>query len=361
MASPRGLEVLLKKASVDPDFRRELLADPESAAAAIGLELDPVERSMLRNMPGEQLATVIDRTEVPLPQRRIFLGRVAATMLAVLTGGQAALAGDPADAGKVYEWVPPQLGSFGGIRSDMIPATRSSIRVTLDENGDISLLDRVRVVLARRNRQEFDATGPETSLRFRRDHLQRVRLELAAEFGFGIPASTLRTLTTVQELVDFIAASLEGYEEEPETGPDEPSGEKPESPLKKNGWREVRTDPEDERRRQATWFESHKQETWETLGKHLDEPIAPNYGNVRDFLMRGLHVPGSQLRNSVRLELAEEDFPAFRQAIYRNFGVKMPMKTLKSFLTVGQFVKYLLDASVGNDTTCGNRHGPGFW
>lgn len=85
-ALPRGIEVLLKKASVDPDFRVLLLENPDEAATSIELQLDPMEQAMLRAMPTGQLETIIDRTEVPQPQRRAFLGSAAAAMLAVLGG-----------------------------------------------------------------------------------------------------------------------------------------------------------------------------------------------------------------------------------------------------------------------------------
>jgi hypothetical protein len=83
---PRGIEVLLKKAAIDKEFRELLLNDPEAAAGSIALELTPVEQAMLKAMPAEHLAVIINQTEVPQPQRRAFLGTAAAAMLAVLTG-----------------------------------------------------------------------------------------------------------------------------------------------------------------------------------------------------------------------------------------------------------------------------------
>jgi len=83
-AIPRGVEVLLKKAAVDDEFR-ELLCEARSRAAeAIGLELDAAESAMLKAIPREQLEYIIARTLVPVEQRRMFLGRMAAPMLALL-------------------------------------------------------------------------------------------------------------------------------------------------------------------------------------------------------------------------------------------------------------------------------------
>ncbi len=86
---PRGIEVLLKKAAVDPEFRQELLERRDAAAAAIQLELEPAEHAMLKAIPDEQLKTIISQTTVPLEQRRVFLGQVAALMLATISAGLA--------------------------------------------------------------------------------------------------------------------------------------------------------------------------------------------------------------------------------------------------------------------------------
>ncbi len=92
-AIPRGVEVLLKKAAVDAEFRDRLFAERGSAAAAIELELDPAESAMLKAIPREQLENIVAQTVVPVEQRRVFLGRLAAPMLAVLG---VAVAGCPA-------------------------------------------------------------------------------------------------------------------------------------------------------------------------------------------------------------------------------------------------------------------------
>ncbi len=81
---PRGIEVLVKKASVDPAFRELLLTRRAEAAEEIGLQLEPAEAMMLAAAPREQLEMVISRTIVPAEHRRVFLGKVAAAMLAVL-------------------------------------------------------------------------------------------------------------------------------------------------------------------------------------------------------------------------------------------------------------------------------------
>jgi hypothetical protein len=87
---PRGIEVLVKKASVDAEFRELLLKQRGKAAAAIQLELDPAESAMLSAIPQEQLARTVDQTTVPTELRSAFQGRVALVMLAALGVGLAA-------------------------------------------------------------------------------------------------------------------------------------------------------------------------------------------------------------------------------------------------------------------------------
>jgi hypothetical protein len=81
---PRGIEVLLKKAAVDPEFRTLLLADRNAAANAISLHLDTCEEMMLNAVPAAQLQRIIENTRVKPEQRFAFLGKAAAVMLAAL-------------------------------------------------------------------------------------------------------------------------------------------------------------------------------------------------------------------------------------------------------------------------------------
>ena len=81
---PQGLEVLLKKAVVDAEFCELLLARRATAAASIELQLDASENAMIEAIPREHLKSIIAQTFVPVEQRRVFLGRLAAPMLAVL-------------------------------------------------------------------------------------------------------------------------------------------------------------------------------------------------------------------------------------------------------------------------------------
>jgi len=81
---PRGIEVLVKKAAVDPEFKAILLERRAEAAGAIDLDLTPAEAMMLRAVPADQLEAIIARTEVAQEHRRAFLGNAAAAMLAAI-------------------------------------------------------------------------------------------------------------------------------------------------------------------------------------------------------------------------------------------------------------------------------------
>ena len=114
---PQRIEVLLKKASVDPVFRTAFLERRGEMAQEIGLSLEPAEAAMLRAVRREQLEAIIARTSVPEEHRRTFLGQAAAAMLAAL----GIVAGGPGSAAE------PNSGSaipdpmFGGVRPDAPP------------------------------------------------------------------------------------------------------------------------------------------------------------------------------------------------------------------------------------------------
>jgi hypothetical protein len=92
---PRGIEVLVKKASVDPAFRRLLLEKRSQAADEIGLKLSPAEVSMLTAITAAQLEAVIAAAKVEDRHIAAFMGKVAAVMLAALAVGVVFLAATP--------------------------------------------------------------------------------------------------------------------------------------------------------------------------------------------------------------------------------------------------------------------------
>ena len=83
--APRGIEILVKKAAVDPEFRATLHERRAQAARQIDLDLTPAEEAMLDTVPAAQLEAIITRTRVKLPAVPALLGRSAATMQVALT------------------------------------------------------------------------------------------------------------------------------------------------------------------------------------------------------------------------------------------------------------------------------------
>jgi len=81
---PYGLEILVKKASVDPEFKSRLIAKRAEVAGEIGLTLEPAEAAMLAAIPAAQLEQTIAGAKVRPEHRSIFLGKAAAVMLAAL-------------------------------------------------------------------------------------------------------------------------------------------------------------------------------------------------------------------------------------------------------------------------------------
>lgn len=83
---PVGIDVLIKKASIDPEFRQILLEKRGEAACEIGLELTETEQKMLSSISLEQLEKIIDNTKVKPENRNIFRGKAVKLMLAAAAG-----------------------------------------------------------------------------------------------------------------------------------------------------------------------------------------------------------------------------------------------------------------------------------
>ena len=117
---PRGIEVLVKKASVDAGFRTLLLEERSGAAASIGLKLEPAEAMMLDAVPAAHLEAIIDSTTVSPTRREAFLGTAAAVMLAALGAS-----------------VESAVGGTRGIKPDRPPATHVLYKA-IDHWGRVS-------------------------------------------------------------------------------------------------------------------------------------------------------------------------------------------------------------------------------
>jgi hypothetical protein len=126
---PRGIEVLIKKASVDPDYREVLLEKRAQAAAEIELDLSAAEAAMLTAIPAAQIEKIIRSTIVPVEHRRVFLGRAAAAMISVLAGVGL--------AGCFTTGIRPQIPREGN-GPDMPELTRHSVGGTKVPTGNES-------------------------------------------------------------------------------------------------------------------------------------------------------------------------------------------------------------------------------
>jgi hypothetical protein len=115
-AIPRGIEVLVKKASVDPAFKAILMEHRAAAAEVIGLVLAPEETAMLNLVPASQLQSIIANTKVDKLIMPAFLGKAAAVMLVAL-GASAA---------------PAQVAAQNGARVTIQPATAPAEPATQD-------------------------------------------------------------------------------------------------------------------------------------------------------------------------------------------------------------------------------------
>ena len=81
---PRGIEILLKKASVDSMFKQLLLSNPLTAARSIMLDLKPVEINILTNTSISVLQSMIANTHVAKQHIKTFRTGTIAAIFAVL-------------------------------------------------------------------------------------------------------------------------------------------------------------------------------------------------------------------------------------------------------------------------------------
>ena len=130
---PRGIEVLVKKASVDDEFRKLLLEKRAEAAAEIGLELDPAEVAMLNGIPAEQLEAIIGSTSVRPEHRATFSGRNAVLMLGVLAAGALLVAGSLGTTAGVRVDLPPWPGNLEEVAPPLVPEAPDELETAVEE------------------------------------------------------------------------------------------------------------------------------------------------------------------------------------------------------------------------------------
>lgn len=144
--APRGIEVLIKKAAVDADFKAELMERRSRAADLIGLELTDAEAVMLDGIPAEQLEAFIANARVSPKLRPVFRGYAATAMLAALgvavAGCIPAATGSRPDEPGTSEPIEKETTDdasgdqvAAGNRGDLIN-TETGIRPDLPEEGE---------------------------------------------------------------------------------------------------------------------------------------------------------------------------------------------------------------------------------
>jgi hypothetical protein len=77
MKTPQGVEKVVALATLSPEWRKRVLADPLAAAAEAGIELAPSECEILRAVEPRALAAMVDSFGKSLP-RPAGLGKLAA-------------------------------------------------------------------------------------------------------------------------------------------------------------------------------------------------------------------------------------------------------------------------------------------
>ncbi|MBW2523679.1 MAG: hypothetical protein JRI23_05865, partial [Deltaproteobacteria bacterium] len=83
---PVGFEMLLYRAAQRPEDKRQLIADREQAAAQWGIPLRASERATLAAVSDAALGAMIDRIQPNNPQRRRFMGNIAAAVTSLAAG-----------------------------------------------------------------------------------------------------------------------------------------------------------------------------------------------------------------------------------------------------------------------------------
>jgi len=82
---PRGIEILIKKASVDKSFEKKLIKFRSKAAKELELDLTETEKQIIDTIPVNMLKNAIKNINIPDSQKSQFKGKVAAAMLSAIS------------------------------------------------------------------------------------------------------------------------------------------------------------------------------------------------------------------------------------------------------------------------------------
>jgi len=216
---PRGVEVLVKKAAVDSDFKPLLLTERSRAAEVIGLELQPSEAGMLDSVPTPMLEAIIAQTKVPAEHRRAFLGRAAAAMLAAVGAAGTAYGASGLGAGR------SKMGGFGGgggIMPDAPPASRGimadrpvssqpAIQPVRRNDVDQKLVGGVLSIISKTldvpTEQIKDRDALDGKLGADKEQREAIRLAIAKRFQIDLPEDTFRRMRDVGAIYTYVEAA----------------------------------------------------------------------------------------------------------------------------------------------------------
>jgi hypothetical protein len=132
MKVPQGVEKVVALATLSPEWRAKVLADPGAAAAEAGIELAEAEKEILRSVSARMLAGMIDSFGKSVP-RPAGLAKLAAGAAAALLVSSIAGCGDgsletngirpdqPPPNPRKEEPAPPDFPTKG-IRPDVPPS-----------------------------------------------------------------------------------------------------------------------------------------------------------------------------------------------------------------------------------------------
>lgn len=130
--SPRGIEILLKKASVDPAFRLSLLQEPLAAARSILLDLKQVEIDILESAPRPILERMIENTFVPKQHVKTFRTAPSAAILALLLSTTVVV---PVLAGGGQEELPAQTIEQEEITRNRMALVQEALEAYKNDHG----------------------------------------------------------------------------------------------------------------------------------------------------------------------------------------------------------------------------------
>jgi len=226
---PRGIEVLVKKAAVDAEFKQLLLAKRAEAAEAIGLELSSAEKSMLSAVSAVQLEQIIERTIVPEEHRRAFLGKAAVAMLAAVSAISSTLPG--AETPPPTRGITPDKPGTFGISPGIAPKPGEAVFGP----PEVQIEQKIMELLARRYR--IDASKITRDMSFVADlkadavDIVGMRRQFERQFGIVLPAKQWASVKTVGEAIDQVQQAVrQRNATQRQTAPKQPTPKEPRVP-----------------------------------------------------------------------------------------------------------------------------------